>query len=210
MGVCERLKPDVRSLQGRQAQAKAFDKSFRGRVTAVSVPTGRRPGGVGSGPRGPCGRLLRRLAPGPPAGPAIDPALLLCPRRLERQRAGIVAAGEFHQRRDARRRPTDGCRKYWKIPRADCRCTFPSRRNWRAAISPRPSILRSAEIMASGFLVSSTEPASARYSRWRDSAKRMTIDRIQATTISASAMTMAMPAPPLRVAVAAAKRRPPP
>src|SRR5262249_43759107 len=29
--------------------------------------------------------------------------------------------------------------------------------------SPRPSILRSAEIIASGFLVSSTEPASARY-----------------------------------------------
>ena len=33
------------------------------------------------------------------------------------------------------------------------------------ASSPRPSILRSAEIMASGFLVSSTEPASARNSR---------------------------------------------
>ena len=32
-------------------------------------------------------------------------------------------------------------------------------------ISLRPSILRSAEIMASGFFVSSTEPASARYSR---------------------------------------------
>ena len=66
------------------------------------------------------------------------------------------------------------------------------------ASSPRPSILRSAEIMASGFLVSSTEPASARYSRWRDSAKRMTIDSTQATAISAMAMTMAMPAPPLR------------
>src|SRR5206468_1916208 len=50
------------------------------------------------------------------------------------------------------------------------------------SISPRPSILRSAVIMASGFLVSSTEPASARYSRWRDSARRMTTDRIQATT----------------------------
>src|SRR5262249_5585254 len=23
------------------------------------------------------------------------------------------------------RRLTDGCRRYWKIPRADCRCTFP-------------------------------------------------------------------------------------
>ena len=42
--------------------------------------------------------------------------------------------------------------------------------------SPRPSILRSAEIMASGFLVSSTEPASARNSRERDSASRMTND----------------------------------
>ena len=47
--------------------------------------------------------------------------------------------------------------------------------------SPRPSILRSAEIIASGFLVSSTEPASARNSRRRDSAKRMTIDSSQAT-----------------------------
>ena len=36
--------------------------------------------------------------------------------------------------------------------------------------SPRPSILCSAEIMASGFLVSSTDPASARNSRERDSA----------------------------------------
>src|SRR5690348_7827172 len=42
--------------------------------------------------------------------------------------------------------------------------------------SPRPSILRSAEIIASGFLVSSTEPASARYSRWRDSARRIRND----------------------------------
>ena len=42
--------------------------------------------------------------------------------------------------------------------------------------SPRFSILRSAKIMASGFLVSSTEPESARYSRWRDSAKRITTD----------------------------------
>ena len=42
--------------------------------------------------------------------------------------------------------------------------------------SPRPSILRSAEIMASGFLVSSTEPASARYSRERDSASLTSCD----------------------------------
>ena len=37
--------------------------------------------------------------------------------------------------------------------------------------SPRPSILRSAVIMASGFLVSSTDPASAKNSRERDSAE---------------------------------------
>ena len=42
--------------------------------------------------------------------------------------------------------------------------------------SPRPSILRKAEIMASGFLVSSTEPASARNSRERDKASRMMND----------------------------------
>ncbi len=53
------------------------------------------------------------------------------------------------------------------------------------ASSPRPSILRSADIIASGFLVSSTEPASARYSRLRESAKRMTIDSTQATAMSA-------------------------
>ena len=78
------------------------------------------------------------------------------------------------------------------------------------AISPRPSILRSAEIMASGFFVSSTEPESARYSRCRDSAKRMTIDSTQATTINASAMTMAMPAPPfLSPSLLEEERRPP-
>ena len=78
-----------------------------------------------------------------------------------------------------------------------------------ACSSPRPSILRSAEIMASGFLVSSTEPASARNSRCRDSAKRMTIDSIQATTISAIAMTMAMPAPPF-LSLLPPLREPPP
>src|SRR6266478_7009642 len=61
--------------------------------------------------------------------------------------------------------------------------------------SPRPSILRSAEIIASGFLVSSTEPASARYSRLRESAKRMTIDSIQATAMRRTAMRIATPAP---------------
>src|SRR5215210_673458 len=62
--------------------------------------------------------------------------------------------------------------------------------------SPRFSILRSAEIIASGFLVSSTEPASARNSRERDSAKRTTSDRNQASAISATAIRIAMIAPP--------------
>src|SRR6266436_250046 len=62
--------------------------------------------------------------------------------------------------------------------------------------SPRFSILRSAEIMASGFLVSSTEPASARNSRDRDSASLTTCDNSQATTIKAIAMMTTMTAPP--------------
>src|SRR5690242_2089661 len=63
--------------------------------------------------------------------------------------------------------------------------------------SPRPSILRSAEIMASGFLVSSTEPASARYSRVRDSASLTHCDSSQASTISTTAMmTITTAAPP--------------
>src|SRR3954447_15682068 len=65
--------------------------------------------------------------------------------------------------------------------------------------SPRFSILRSAEIMASGFLVNSTEPASANSSRDRDSARRTTSDSAQATAISATArmMTKIAPPPPL-------------
>src|SRR5688572_571897 len=66
--------------------------------------------------------------------------------------------------------------------------------------SPRFSILRSAEIMASGFLVSSTDPASAKSSRDRDSASLTTCDSSQASRISATAMmttTMAPPPPPL-------------
>src|SRR5688572_17573958 len=62
--------------------------------------------------------------------------------------------------------------------------------------SPRFSIFRRAEIIASGFLVSSTAPASARNSRERDSAKRTTSDRNQARKISATATNMAMIAPP--------------
>src|SRR6478735_4091210 len=63
-------------------------------------------------------------------------------------------------------------------------------------ISPRPSILRSAEIIASGFFVSSTDPASARYSRERDSASRTTTERSHATAISATAIRIAITAPP--------------
>src|SRR5689334_13356940 len=62
--------------------------------------------------------------------------------------------------------------------------------------SPRPSILRSAVIMASGFLVSSTEPASARYSRDRDSASLTTWESSHASTISAIATMTTMTAPP--------------
>src|ERR1700735_3998496 len=62
--------------------------------------------------------------------------------------------------------------------------------------SPRPSILRSAEIMASGFFVSSTEPASASNSRERDSASRTSCDNSQASAISAPARMMTMMAPP--------------
>src|SRR5215467_10136848 len=62
--------------------------------------------------------------------------------------------------------------------------------------SPRPSILRSAEIMASGFLVSSTEPASARYSRERDSASLTSCDSAQATMISTTASTTTRTAAP--------------
>src|SRR4051812_47892849 len=71
--------------------------------------------------------------------------------------------------------------------------------------SPRFSILRSAEIMASGSFVSSTEPASARYSRERasgryrregESATLPTGNITHATTISTTAMMMTITAPP--------------
>src|SRR5712675_376246 len=62
--------------------------------------------------------------------------------------------------------------------------------------SPRFSILRSAEIMASGFFVSSTEPASASSSRDRDSARRTSCDNSQASAIRATATMMTMTAPP--------------
>src|SRR4051812_10011685 len=80
--------------------------------------------------------------------------------------------------------------------------------------SPRFSILRSAEIMASGFLVNSTEPASARYSRERDSASRTTSDNAQASAISATARMTTITAPPplLRLSLSDEERdeRPPP
>src|SRR4051794_14881518 len=62
--------------------------------------------------------------------------------------------------------------------------------------SPRFSILRNAEIIASGFLVSSTDPASAKSSRERDSASLTTCDNNQATRISATAMMTTTIAPP--------------
>src|SRR6267142_3404571 len=62
--------------------------------------------------------------------------------------------------------------------------------------SPRFSILRSAEIMASGFLVSSTEPASASSSRDRESASLTTCDNSHASMISAIATITMMIAPP--------------
>ena len=144
----------------------------------------------------------RQRAPGPVGEPAVSVVRVLLGSRLRlaarRNRARIVAAGELDQRRDRGRRSTDGWRTDRRSPRADCRRTFPSPPRSRPS-SPRPSILRSAVIMASGFLVSSTEPASARYSRLRDSAKRMTIDSSHATAISATAMRSRSPRrPPLR------------
>src|SRR3954453_22829984 len=62
--------------------------------------------------------------------------------------------------------------------------------------SPRFSILRSAEIMAAGFFVNSTDPASASSSRERDSASRTTWDNSQATAIRATAIITATIAPP--------------
>src|SRR3977135_1435566 len=62
--------------------------------------------------------------------------------------------------------------------------------------SPRFSILRSAEIMASGFFVSSTDPASASSSRDRDSASRTTCDNSQASMISTTARMTTTIAPP--------------
>src|SRR6266702_1326687 len=62
--------------------------------------------------------------------------------------------------------------------------------------SPRPSILRSAEIMASGFFVISTDPASASNSRERDNASLTTCESSQASAIKATATMTMMIAPP--------------
>jgi hypothetical protein len=74
--------------------------------------------------------------------------------------------------------------------------------------SPRPSILRSAMIIASGFFVSSTEPASASCSRVRDKASRTTIDKSQASAISTIAINSAAvgPADPLRSSLSRERR----
>ncbi len=115
-----------------------------------------------------------------------------------------MAAGKLHQRRDAAVDRGMGGEQVGKALARIVDAHFHHRGGRAFAVRRGPSILRSAEIMASGFLVSSTEPASARNSRLRDSAKRITIDSSHATAISAIAMTMAMPpAPPLPVAVAA-------
>src|SRR3954453_19372049 len=62
--------------------------------------------------------------------------------------------------------------------------------------SPRFSILRSAEIMASGFLVSSTDRASASSSPDRDSASLTTCDKSQAIMRRTIAMMTTVTAPP--------------
>src|SRR5260370_8549400 len=62
--------------------------------------------------------------------------------------------------------------------------------------SPGCSIWRSAEIMASGFFVSSTDPASAKSSRDRDRASRTSCDNSQASAISATAIMMTKIAAP--------------
>src|SRR6266702_7948081 len=62
--------------------------------------------------------------------------------------------------------------------------------------SPRYSILRSAEIMASWFLVSSPDPASASSSRDRDSDSFTTCDNSQASMISTTARMTTTIAPP--------------
>jgi len=58
------------------------------------------------------------------------------------------------------------------------------------------SIFRSAEIIASGFLVSSADPASARYSREREIAKRINTEAPKLNAMIARAITMASMAPP--------------
>ena len=63
------------------------------------------------------------------------------------------------------------------------------------SISARPEILSRAEIIASGFLVSSTAPASARYSRERDSDSRISTARNHEIAITAMPTTMASALP---------------
>ena len=66
--------------------------------------------------------------------------------------------------------------------------------------SALPDIFCSARIMASGFFVSSTAPASAIYSRFLDKAKRVSIASRYETPMIAMAKKISAPAlpPPLR------------
>ena len=136
-----------------------------------------------------------------PIGPPARPAAALPPRLLgerffavvelrHRDRPRIVAAGDAHQRLDARVDRRVGGEQIVNSSRG-LSTHISITAEVAPSSSPRPSILRSAEIIASGFLVSSTEPASARNSRERDSAKRMTTERNQASAISAIAIRMA-------------------
>src|SRR5437588_5383000 len=65
-------------------------------------------------------------------------------------------------------------------------------RDGMSGIAEWPSILRNALIIASGFLVKSTEPASAMNSRERDMAKRMTIESPQEIAMIAIAIRITM------------------
>ncbi len=133
--------------------------------------------GAGIGGRGDLGRL--------PEAPAR-------PRRWGRDRVRRRISPDWR----CAPRSADG----WRRARrgrtgADDRETFPAPAPG-AWISECPAILRSAEIMASGSLVSSTEPASARNSRLRDRAKESAMASRRAMMKMATAMRMRTMAPP--------------
>ena len=118
--------------------------------------------------------VRRRPGPGVPVGALSCSVLVvsLVPSTgvaglRQFDRAGVVAAGELHQRGHARvdrgwvakrlEKPVRGLSMHISITA-----------EVEPSSSPRPSILRSAEIIASGFLVSSTAPASARFAPARE------------------------------------------